>query len=202
MNELKHERLSRRWLTYSCFVLAAVFSVAGCTQPASRNEAQARPAERFHFPSAWTELSASEWREMELGENRTLITIMDPNRAAGFSVIRVPVDSAMKPVLQAGGDDRETRATMAVESIHAAGPEEYEDYKLIRKGTASYAGRAVGEIVYQGQNPGKGLRWFRVLVDVGETPGEPLLMLVHSAPLGQQESFAPDFGYIETTWQW
>jgi hypothetical protein len=112
------------------------------------------------------------------------------------------MDDAMQSALRALGDNSKARNALLVESIHTAGPDQYQDYQLIERGAAQYAGRTMGQIVYQGQNPGKGLRWFRVLIDAGHAPDEPTLMLVHSTPLGRQNEFKPDFGYIEQTWEW
>jgi len=47
----------------------------------------------FEFPEGWSRLSKRERRERTTGKDRTLITIMDEERRAGFSVIPVALDS-------------------------------------------------------------------------------------------------------------
>jgi hypothetical protein len=176
--------------TLQCVIMPAlILALTGCFESARKPAPrQAASPVRFKFPEGWSELSEQEWREMDLGENRTQVTVMDGERLAGFSVIRVPLDG-LTPAI-------------SVDSIHAAGPGKYENYRLIKKGKAQFAGRSVGEIVYQGQNPGKELRWYRVLIAAPPDRTDRLLMLLHSTPLGREGEFAADFASIEQSWQW
>ncbi len=60
----------------------------------------------------------------------------------------------------------------------------------------------MGEIVFQGQNPGKTLRWYRILVLAGADSNKSVLMLAFSAPMDEQSEFEDAFDFIEDNWNW
>ena len=77
---------------------------------------------------------------MKLGTDKTLITIMDKSRMAGFSLIPVGLDADDQIVLGMLGDEPAARVVMFIESIHTAGPNKYQEYELFEKTATMYAG--------------------------------------------------------------
>ena len=68
------------------FVLVMTLLAAGC---APETNFEDKSGISFEFPAGWSRLSSKEWKELGLGTNRTLVTVMDEARVAGFSVIPV-----------------------------------------------------------------------------------------------------------------
>ena len=169
-------------------VLVLCLSLTGCFEPVPRSQPAQGLRVPFRMPDGWSELSEQEWRDMDLGTNYTQVTVMDAERLAGFSIVSFSM-AGMNPAT-------------SIDSIHAAGPGKYKDYRLITKGAARFAGRSVGEILYQGQNPGKELRWYRVIISASPGGTGDRFMLIHTAPIGRERDFAEAFSSIEKSWQW
>lgn len=184
------------------FLLAISFLMIGCTQQSSQTHFKHKSGIYFEFPEGWSKLSKKEWDEQKMGKDRTFITIMDKERCAGFSVIQVALNSEAQMVFGMIGDEVEARVVMYLESLHAAGSKRYLKYKLFSKGVALFAGLPMGELVFQGENPGKTLKWYRVLVLALPNTEEAMIMFVFTAPMGEQDSFKKDFVFIEETWKW
>lgn len=91
---------------------------------------------------------------------------------------------------------------MYLESLHMAGPKRYQEYKLFSKGATLFAGWAMGELVFQGTNPGKTLKWYRIVVLALPNTKEAMIMFIFTAPMGEQDSFKKEFEFIEATWKW
>ncbi|MCP5051355.1 MAG: hypothetical protein GY940_29585 [bacterium] len=157
---------------------------------------------QFDFPYGWTPLSKKEWRDMKLGADKTLITIMDNNREAGFSLIPVGLNRSDSITLNLLGNEPAAKAVMFLEAMHAAGPGKYREYELFSKGATSFAGYPMAEIIYQGRNPGKSLKWYRVLALTGTKPANAILMFVFTTPIDEEEDFKEDFDFIEKSWKW
>jgi hypothetical protein len=176
--------------------------VGGCAEQTLQTHFKHKSGIYFEFSEGWSELSKKEWRKRKMGKDRTLITIMDKERRAGFSVIPVALNSEAQMVFGMMGDEVEARVAMFLESLHAAGPKRYQEYKLFSKGAALFAGFPMGELVFQGKNPGKELKWYRVLVLALPNTEEAMIMFIFTAPMGEQDSFKKDFDFIEGTWKW
>jgi hypothetical protein len=174
----------------------------GCAQQAPETHFKHKSGIYFEFPEGWSKLSKKEWRERKMGKDRTLITIMDKERHAGFSVIPVALNSEAQMVFAMMGNEVEARVAMYLESLHVAGPNRYQEYKLFSKDTELFAGLAMGELVFQGKNPGKTLKWYRILVLALPNTEEALIMFIFTAPMGKQDSFKEHFAFIESTWKW
>jgi hypothetical protein len=187
--------------SYVLFLVLFVF-IVGCGKPVSEKSFQHSSGISFDFPDGWSPLSNKEWRDMDLGKDRTIITIMDKNREASFSIIPVRLGSTSRITFNKPSGGASIEATFYVNSIHAAGPNKYEDYSLFRKGETTFADFPMGEIVFQGQNPGKELRWYRILVLAGADSNKSVLMLVFSTPMDEQSEFENDFDFIENSWNW
>lgn len=181
-------------------LIFVVFSA--CTLYESPTSFKHRSGIYFDFPNGWSRLTKKEWRDMDLGPNKTLITIMDKNREAGFSLIPLDLDNNTKITLNMLGSDAAAKGAMFVESINAAGPGKYQQYKLFKKDGSSFAGYPMAEIVFQGRNPGKTLKWYRILALIGPDSNNPILMFVFTAPINKKDSFKKDFDFIEDSWRW
>lgn len=186
-----------------CFLLLMIFVfVAGCAPQTPQTHFESKGGLYFKFPEGWDELSKKEWKQRKMGKDNTLITVMDKKRLAGFSIIPVPLDMDMQISSQMLGSEMETRIAFFLESIDAAGPQKYTDYKLISKDGALFAGIPMGEIIYQGQLTGRALRWYRILVAAAPEKYDTLLMLVYTTPVGEQDYYKQDFQTIENSWKW
>jgi len=91
------------------------------------------------------------------------------------------------------GKEAEARVAMYLVSIDSAGPRRYQEYKLFSKGAALFAGIPMGELIFQGRNPGKRLKWHRLLVLASPNTEEAMVMFVFTAPPGEQDSFKKTF---------
>jgi len=186
-------------------MVGACLSVVGCDGGSAAPDTgfyDSRVPMTFSYPEGWSELSSKEWRSMDLGKNETLLTIMDGRRKAAFSIIPVGLDPQLEAMSLMLGEEGAARAAFFLESIDRAGPGRYGEYGLVRKGGTAFAAVPVGEIVYQGRSPGKGLRWWRVLVVVSSKSTDAMVMLLFSAPLGDEDLYERDFAFIESTWSW
>ncbi len=154
----------------------------------------------FLFPEGWSVPSPQEWRDLKLGKDQTLITLMDESRRAGFSVILVNLGPDEQFVLNLLDDHPAARAVMFTESIDAAGPGNYENYKLIGKQPALFAGAPMAEIVFEGRKPGKQMNRYRLLALT--TKSDFIIMFLFSAPIEERDAFQADFDFIESTWSW
>ena len=187
----------------SLTLLFMLILFTGCSnQTDSPSYFQHKSGLYFDYPGGWSELSKKEWREHKMGKDQTLITIMDEDRMAGFAIIPVTLSRADQQTSRILDDEVEARVVVFLESIDEAAPNKYHNYELIKKGAASFAGIPVGEIVYQGKLPGKSLRWYRILIAVADNIYDKFLMIVLTAPMGEQDDFLPDFLKIEDTWKW
>ena len=173
-----------------------------CTQQNPETHFKHKSGIYFEFPEGWSKLSKKEWRDRKMGKDQTIITIMDKERCAGFSVILVALNSEAQMIFAMMGDKVESRAVMYLASLHIAGPNRYQEYKLFSKGTDLFAELAMGELVFQGKNPGKTLKWYRVLVLALPNTEEALIMFIFTTPMGKQDSFKENFDFIESTWKW
>ena len=185
-----------------CFLLSISFLMAGCVQQAPQAYFRDRSGMYFEFPYGWSRLSKEEWRERNMGEDRTLVTIMDSERRAGFSVIPINLSKDAQTAFEVMADTTEDRLSMYIDSLYAAGPSRYQNYIFFNKGTTKFAGLPVGEITFQGRNPGKELKWYRVLVFALPRRQAAVIMFVFTAPMGKHYSFKKDFEFIEDTWKW
>ncbi len=186
--------------TLPALLLVLVLFISGCTQQIAQTSFKHKSGIHFDFPDGWSMLSKKEWCDMDMCQNQALITIMDKYREAGFCIIPIDLNSNMQFTLDILGNEPAVRAVMLIESIHAAGPNKYEEYMLLEKNTIMFAGLPMAELIYQGSNPGKTLKWHRVLALV--LPNETMLMLVFTAPMGKQALFKDNFVFIENSWEW
>ena len=184
------------------FLLSLSLLAGGCAPQVPTTYFKDSSGIYFEFPEGWSRLSKKEWQEREMGEDRTLVTIMDSERLAGFSLIRVILDAHARFALSMMDDAGEDRVSLYVDSIDAAGPARYEEYKLFGKGRTVFAGVPAAETLFQGRNPGKTLKWYRVVVLALPEDEDSIFMLVFTAPIGRRYPFMKDFGFIEDTWQW
>jgi hypothetical protein len=188
--------------TLCLFLLFISFIIVGCAQQTPQSHFRHKSGIYFDFPEGWSKLSKKEWREQKMGKDQSLITIMNKERHAGFSVIPVALNSEAQMVFGMLSDEVEARVAMYLESIHHAAPNRYQKYKLFSKGAALFAGFPMGEIVFQGRNPGKKLKWYRILVLAVQNTEKAMVMFIFTAPIGEQDSFKKDFDFIESTWKW
>ncbi|MFW6302979.1 MAG: hypothetical protein ACOC2L_00020 [Candidatus Sumerlaeota bacterium] len=145
-------------------------------------------------------LSKKEMREKNSKE--TLVTIMDERREAGFALIAMNATGDVRYTLNMLGDEPEAKAVMAMESIDAAGPNEYEDYQRISHGAVMFAGVPMAELRFQGRKPGKDLRWYRILILTGGGSNDTILLILSSTPKDEKGLYYQDFKAIEDSWQW
>jgi hypothetical protein len=188
-------------IPYLFLLFISIISI-GCTQQDTQDHFRHKSGIYFDFPEGWSKLSKEEWRDKKLGKDQTLITIMDNERRAGFSLIPVALSSEAQMVFGMMGNEVEARVVMYLESIHRAAPNRYQEYKLLSKGASLFAGIPMGELVFQGKNPGKTLQWYRLLVLAVPNTEEAMIMFIFTAPIGEQDSFKRDFDFIESTWKW
>ena len=185
---------------------AILFIISGCSggsqSTISETGFKHKSGIKFDFPSGWSPLSKQEWQDMNLGENKTLITIMDANREAGFSLIPVNLDRETSITLNLLGNEPAARAVMFLQSMHMGGKRRYEEYEMFSKGGEVFAGLPVAEIIYQGRNPGKNLKWYRVLALTATKPANSIIMMMFTAPIDEEENFEDDFNAIEASWKW
>lgn len=80
------------------FLLVASFLMIGCSQETPQTHFKHKSGIYFEFPEGWSKLSKKEWRERKMGKDQTLITIMDKERDAGFSIIPVALNSEAQMV--------------------------------------------------------------------------------------------------------
>lgn len=184
-----------------CLLLAAgLAALSGCGSGAPQTRFQHESGMAFDFPEGWSVPSRQEWNEMQLGEDNTLITVMDESRSAMFSIVPVQLGLDEEFVLNLLDDNPTARAVMFVESIDAAGPQRYGQYELIAKNPANFAGAMMGEIIFLGSSPGKERKWRRLLALT--TVSDAVIMFIFAAPPDQRDRFQPDFDFIESTWSW
>jgi hypothetical protein len=184
--------------------LIFIFIQVGCKESSTLTESfnDDLAGIAFEFPKGWSELTPKEWRERKMGENKTLITIMDKQREAGFSIIPVHLDATFERTFNMYADEGKDRSDVLIESIHAAGPNKYRGYKLLEKGEMDFAEYTLAGIEFKGQKPGKEMRWQRLVIAMSETDNDELVMIVFSTPVGKESDYEEDFKYIEDTWQW
>lgn len=154
----------------------------------------------FEFPEGWSVPSQEEWKTLQLGEDNTLVTVMDESRSAMFSIVPMQLGMDEEFVLNLLDDNPTARAVMFTESIDAAGPQRYGQYSLIGKRPTNFAGAMMGEIAFEGALPGKELKWRRLLALT--TMSDAVIMFIFAAPPDRLAEFQPDFDYIESTWNW
>jgi len=194
-----------RWLGPAAILLALGFlSAGGCAKaPEITNAFQDEQLGiAFDFPPGWSELTAKEWRERKMGKNRTRLTIMDDQRKAGFSVIVADLDMESEITSMLLGSDPAPRTAMLLESVDRAGPQQYKGYKLLEKGPTLFAGLPFGHIVYQGQQRGKEMRWWRMIVALPPQRTDVAVMIVSSVTLEMQSEYQAAFQQIEDSWRW
>lgn len=181
--------------------LALFLAIAsGCGAGGSQTHFEHESGIYFEFPEGWSVPGRQEWRDLDLGDDKTLVTVMDETRQAAFSIIPVNLSLDEQFTLNILDDDPAARAVMFVKSIDAAGPNRYEDYALISQSPVNFAGAFMGEIVFEGKNPGKSLKWHRLLALT--TQSDAIVMFLFTAPADQVEAFRDDFYFIEDTWDW
>ena len=119
-------------------------------------------------------------------------------RKAGFSVVRM--NTSALPACPAG--DAATQTAFLLDAVNTAGPSKYQGYKLLEKGPTTFAGAPFGHIVYEGQEQGKDIRWWRMIVMVPPGRSDFLVMLIFSTPVNDRAKHEAAFRQIEQNWQW
>jgi hypothetical protein len=180
--------------------LTSLMLVAACSPGVPETGYRHSTGLGFDFPPGWSVPTSQEWRDLNLGDDHSLVTIMDASREAGFSVVPVNLDANESFVLNLLDDEPAARGVMFVESIDAAGPGRYEEYRLLGKRPVLFSGAPLSEITFQGRTPGKDLKWRRLLALT--TQSDAILMLIFSAPADGVEDFRDDFEFIESSWRW
>ncbi|MFP4460316.1 MAG: hypothetical protein ACLFSQ_12105 [Candidatus Zixiibacteriota bacterium] len=179
-----------------------VLSISSCAKVSENSYSNEDLGVKFTFPIGWSELSEQEWQDLHLGEDKTLITIMDEDRDASFALIKVPVGAMAEQLKNLEMDMILNQLNGMVEKIHQTGPQRFDNYELKRKGKATFNEYPMAEIVYQGQNPGKDIKWFRILLGVNPNNKTTMIMLIFSAPINEYEEYIDEFEIIEKSWEW
>lgn len=187
-------------LTTCLFLAIGLLTLVGCGPSVPQTRFQHESGMSFDFPEGWSVPGRQEWNDLQLGEDNTLVTVMDESRSAMFSIVPVQLGPDEEFVLNLLDDNPTARAVMFVESIDAAGPQRYGQYELIGKNPANFAGAMMGEIVFEGSVPGKDVKWRRLLALT--TMSDAVIMFIFAAPPDRLDEFQPDFDYIESTWRW
>ncbi len=154
----------------------------------------------FDFPDGWSMLSPSEVKKFE--SDNTLVTIMDKERRAGFSLIAMNAEGDVRMTLNLLGDEPAAKAAMTMHSIVQAAPEKYEDFELISHDAVLFAGVPMAELIFEGRNPGKELKWHRLLILTGGGNNDTILMIYAATPIGEEDDYADDLKAIEDSWEW
>lgn len=176
--------------------------LTGCGEELPQDKFQHKSGIYFDFPDGWSRLSKQEWRDLDLGTDQTLVTIMDKNREAGFSLIATGMQDRSSIDFKSPANGPGQNAILSVNAIDAAGPNKYENYSLWEKGTSIFAGFPMAEIIFEGKSRGKSLRWYRLLVFESTDSNRTTLMLLFSTPMEENTQFDNDFDSIENSWLW
>ncbi len=154
----------------------------------------------FDFPEGWSKLSPKEVKKFE--SDKTLLTIMDDGRKAGFSLIAMNAKGDVRFALNLLGDEPAAKAAMTMQSIIAVAPKQYEEFELISHDAVLFAGVPMAELIFEGRNPGKEKKWHRILILTGGGNNDTILMIYGATPVGEEAAYTDDFKAIEESWSW